>query len=51
MCQHFDNLVFLPIRTTKRTSKANFRLIIVSKSYPLPQKTIRGYDCRKMAYF
>nr|DAW09549.1 MAG TPA: hypothetical protein [Caudoviricetes sp.] len=29
----------------------NLKHNYVSKSYPLPPKTIRGYDCRKMAYF
>ena len=35
----------------KRQKRGTKRHGWVSKSYPLPPKTIRGYDCRKMAYF
>ena len=46
-CRTFFYVSVLPERQKRGTK----RHTLVSKSYPLPQKTIRGYDCRKMAYF
>ena len=46
-CRTFFYVSVLPERQKRGTKRHGW----VSKSYPLPQKTIRGYDCRKMAYF
>ena len=42
-CRTFFYVSVLPERQKRGTKRHGW----VSKSYPLPQKTIKGYDCRK----